>query len=839
MNPNAQPSEGRLLALLSAGFYALFTLLPDSHSLMVQWPWVLVWQLGLLCPVLWLLGSLWHQQRIQALAYGCDSWVGLSAIAIVVSTLWAEFPQQARWYGWAALCFIAALYALNTWLTSPQRRLQILVGQGYLSLAFIVLSLSLWTTQTLLPELARLAALNQSGVQLPFDFSVLELRNWAPIGHQNYVAGYLLLALPLLIGLCLLQRGWRRWLWIGGIGLGILDLYTTSSRGGWLGLVVLCLVSFAILLFRTQLPRRWLGVAGASICLTLVLLVWANNRLRTVLEAAIQGQGDTEFAYRTINAAVGWQMGSSHPWSGIGLGNVPLLYQKYRPLWAGQESELAYQLHSTPVQLWAEMGIGGILLLVGAIAFLLYRLRGWLALKPNRSDRVLVWSLCGGLLAYGVLSLTDYQLDNVSISGTLVIYVACLASAFRIDDRANFLTPLPYARPLFYAGLGILLGVIVWLVPIHRAWQLSSQGFEALAQDQVAIFRDRLVQAHQTVPWEPYYPYQLAWNFGNFALQSQNSQQRQLALEEGIRWFKAGLAASPYQEFGSSNLGWLLLENDAKAASGAFARSARLVPAKRGVMYGLGLSLLAQGKLDWAIEAMALESLRDPAFVTSPRWRLPQLRSLYPQVLDRAAAYYTDLLQQHSQPRAFNAYLHNCRGSLYWWQGKLSEARADLDKYGNPLSRLLLDLAEGKSLQPLLSQLPASPSKRLLEAWANPSQRPELLRQAWILAMKADLPPETEKALLASMDSSTDFEQWLKQNAPVWEYRRQRSGFGVLSRHVDGPLPTDLWTVVENLAVTTWLGDLFPSPVYYPDLDLALQPRRDTLTQVASTARRK
>ncbi|MGK7873229.1 MAG: O-antigen ligase family protein [Xenococcaceae cyanobacterium] len=826
----SQNSEGLLLALLTAGFYVLFTLLSDSHSLMVRWYEVILWQIGLICSVLWLLLLLWHQRRVQALGNGLDWLVGLVVIGLIISTVFAEFRNQALWYGWAALCFIAALYALNYYLNTPQRRYRLLVGQGYLNLAFILISLSLWTTQTLRPELARLEELEQYGVNLSFDFSVLELRNWAPLGHQNYVAGYLLLSLPLLVGLSILQAGWRRWLWLAGVGLGLLDLYTTSSRGGWLGLVVLCIFSLGVLLVRSSIPRLWLGLGGVGTLAILSLLILANNRLRTLIMAVLRGQGGRELAYRMINATIGWHMGSTHPWSGIGLGGVPLLYQKYRPIWAGRESELAYQLHSTPVQLWAEMGLWGIIPGLGAIALLIYLLWRWLRqTTTNHTDQILLWSIYGGLLAYGVISLTDYQLDNICISGTLVIYLACLASIFRTQkpDKKSEVRSLKSEKIIPLAGLGILLAVIIWLIPVHRAWQLSRQGFIALSQDDVDTFVERLSRAQQLVPWEPYYPYQLGWNLGNLALQTSDAQKRQQLFEDSIAWLQKGIAASPYWEFGHSNLAWLLLNPNPEAATQEFARSAQLVPAKRGVMYGLGLSLLAQNKVDLAIEAIALEGLRDPLFITSPIWVSPGLKSVYPPITERMAAKYTELLQQDAN----NSYLHRCRGGLYWWQGNLAAARADLEAYGTPLSQLMLELSEGKAIEPKLSQMPASAGKLALAAWLNPSPRQELLQQAWIMANKTVLPANIQQKLLSGMESSSSFEQWLKQKAPVLQYRRQRPGFGVVSRHLDGPAPIDFWTVVENVAMANWFEQLLPSPVYAPELDFALQPQRDNLLQ--------
>ncbi|MGB7417512.1 MAG: O-antigen ligase family protein, partial [Thermosynechococcaceae cyanobacterium] len=316
----SQPSTTSrdLFGPLAVGLYALLTLLPDSSSLMVAWPWVFIWQVGLFLPWLWLLKEGWQQSRFTKLGYGLDYGIVLAVVGLLGSTVLAQFPQQARWYSWAGLCALAALYALNTWCNSPTRRQKLLIAQGGLGLAFITVSLSLWFFQTYLPELSRLQGMKAAGLNLSFNFSVPELQNWAPIGHQNYVAGFLVLCLPLLVGLCLSASAKMRWVWGLGVFLGLVDLYTTSSRGGWLGMVFVA-VSAVILLKRLSPRLRWL--TGLGICLGLLGMLLANNRLRTLLVSAFDraSAGET-VAFRLITNAAGWDIGLAHPIFGAGLG---------------------------------------------------------------------------------------------------------------------------------------------------------------------------------------------------------------------------------------------------------------------------------------------------------------------------------------------------------------------------------------------------------------------------------------------------------------------------------------------------------------------------------------
>lgn len=845
IEPPESTSEGRLLALLTGGLYALFSLLPDSHSLMVAWPWVFVWQMAIAAPMLWWLWQVWQQERIVKLGSGWDWVLGIAIVGISISTLFAVFPNQARWYGWAALGAIAALYALNNWLRDSQRRYNLLVAQGILAFVFVLLSLSLWGAQTWLPELRRLAAIQaEYGINLAFDFSTLELRNWALPGHQNYVAGYLLLVLPLFVGLGILSKGWMRGVWFLATALGVIDFYTTSSRGGWLGLAAMVPIAIAILLSRSRLPRWGMLLAGGGAIAALVALALTNNRLASFVTRLVSGEDVGGISYRLITGTVGWRMGITHLISGVGLGGVPLLYQNYLPVWAGREAELTFQLHSTPPQLWAEMGIWGILAMGGAIALLLYHAWRWhfSDIECERSDRVFVSSICVGLIGYSVLSLTDYQLDNLCIAGTLVIYLACLASERRSRPQvsgADFivLKDTRKAKGVALFGIGLFVAASVWLAPIHLAWQRSQIAFSVLAdtetlEEAYPLFEDFLKRSQRLAPWEPYYPYQLGWFSGNLALELEDPQAQQQAIANGIEFLAQGNRLSPHREFGRTNLAWLYVtQQNFGAAAENFARSAELVPAKRSVFFGLGLTLVVQGQIELAVEAMVLEILRDPLFATSPIWRSPGLFSnIYPQVLQQVDRAYEELLQADATTETLEQYLHRARGGLAWWRGDRETARTELEISGSPLARLLLALEAGEVPETLGS----SPGELAIAAWFEPENRDNLLRQAWVKAQKIAPLEALIAPAIAGMEASPTFEAWLRENPPTRRYRRSRPGFEIVSRHADGLDPVDYQTIFENAAIVDLFPEILPSPKYFPPLDRALQPRREVLLEAIS-----
>jgi hypothetical protein len=488
-----------------------------------------------------------------------------------------------------------------------------------------------------------------------------------------------------------------------------------------------------------------------------------------------------------------------------------------------------YQLHSTPVQFLAELGGWGIILPVLLTGGIIWQARRCCQAALPVTVRLWTGGLSSALLSYGVVSLTDYQLDNVCISGIIVIYLACLLQLGQ--GAARSVGKPRYARWLFGGGISFVLVMLIWLLPILRAWQLSAIGFRALATEQVPQFIDYLTRAEALAPWEPYYPTQLGWNTGKLALQTSLPSRRQDYLKTAIASFERSLQASPYLEFTHNNLGWLQLGVDPKAASQAFYRGTQLVPAKRGLYYGLGLSLLAQQKIDLALQALTIECLRDPLFLTNPLWREPNFALLYPLLVQQVQTQLEELLVVNSDDADLERFLQQVQGGLAWWLGQFPKAKSILDEFGVAESRALLALSQNPDVPPnALTQFPRD-AQKVIQAWQQPDQRRQLITQAWLEATKKPLPEGLLQQILTSLQAVPDFYSWLRQSAPVLRYRRQRLGFGVSQRHIDGPNPEDFYLVTENLPMVTWFNEMLPSPIVFPALDYALQPLREVLWQ--------
>ncbi len=846
-------STGRLIVQLGFAAYILFTLLPDSSTQMVAFPWVLLWQVGLLCFAIAGLLNLWRREKpFYLLGSGLDWAIGAGLVTLCLSTMFSRFPNQGMWYSLTAFGYFIALYVTNNFLhrDSPQSIslppsageklsavLPILRFQGLLGFVVIMTSLFLWITQGWLPQLNNFAKLNQWGLNLSYDFSDLQSRNWAPMGHQNYVAGFLMLVLPIFASLAIAQKGLWRSLWLTAIGLGLIDLYTTSSRGGFLGLGAIVLYGIIVALLRSK-GHRWLVAFGGGGAIALVaFLISTNNRLRSLISGLISSlanptQGSGELLFRAIAADIGWRMGLDHWLFGVGAGSAIMLYQQYRPQWAGREAELLFQLHSTPVHLWAELGIGAVItfvcLLVALMALFikLHKSPTW---QAHPQEQAITYGLFGSLIGYGMLAITDYQLDVPAISGSLVIVFACLA--YLGQRHTGELISLGYQRQprLWLATIAsvYLVAAIAWLLPVNMAWQASSMGFiylssarhglgtskqEALPDAIAAVekFQDRLKSAHQFAPWEPYYPYQLGWNLADLAINYPNLPQSPTWQKEGLTWIKTAIATNPHNEAGYNAAAWLSVResspSSAQEAEAYFRRGLELVPQKRSLSFGLGLSLLRQGKTNEAVTAMTTEVINDPMFIASPIWQEAAFQSLYPQVVANL-----EILYRNNPNKSLNL------ATLRWWNGNPNAVK-ELQQTENPTAVLLAKaIANDAIALQSVKQNPQTPLEMVISAWLNPNLRDKLLERAYVFATSS-LPDERSaiivKAMSDRMAQAPNFDAWLRlplpANSPlVINYRRARLGFNVVSRHVDGVAPLDFFNVSDRAEISLFLKDLF------------------------------
>ncbi len=550
---------------------AVLTLVDRGATRMYATPWTAIFWFIQITPIVALLfralssrDRLWLPGRPWKIA------LMLFSIAVIASAASSPYRGVSVLAACMPLAGVAAFLLVHDWLAhdlaSHSRRLLLVAGLA--SAAISLTCIGQWFVY----DLNQIHSLHEFAARL-------QGRNAHPLGHSNYTAGLALLAFPWPALLALSKRGRARAGWAAIALLPLVMLFTSASRGGFIGIAAMGIAA----LWQARLSRRELLLAFIAIIAAGVALAYAHPRTRAlVFQTSFATAPNLSNVQRTAMAKGGLLMTRARPLLGWGPGSTPLAFPKFRAQLDGGVED-AYQLHSTPVQLLADLGIIGfgtaaILLLLAAMAAVGVRRSkvGELPL-PARSAAALA------LAGYGAFALTDYQLDVPVFTFSIAVLAALLAKPLKVPASPR------QRRVLTAAGL-LALGAIALL---GRPDPTPEMNVRAL-----------------TLAAKP----------------GQSAQ-----LDEAITLLRESLKKNPDQEIAHFNLGWLLVVRDPRAAEAHFNTAAHLVPDKGGVYFGLALARLNQGQPDQTggvVRALALECLNDPAFLISPWWRQPALATL-------------------------------------------------------------------------------------------------------------------------------------------------------------------------------------------------------------------
>ena len=195
-------------------------------------------------------------------------------------------------------------------------------------------------------------------------FGNIENRAVATLDNPNMLGEYLILVIPVAVAMIVGK----------GEGLGRLPaffsaaamsvcLVLTWSRGAWLGLIA----GLLVFLFMWHRRSVWLIVAGFA-SLPFLPAVLPASIVQRITSIGNMGDSSTSYRVNIWRAAV--QMIRDNFFTGIGIGEGA--WFRVYPLYAYQGVETAPHTHNLFMQIWLEMGLGGILVFL-VFLFLLFQ----------------------------------------------------------------------------------------------------------------------------------------------------------------------------------------------------------------------------------------------------------------------------------------------------------------------------------------------------------------------------------------------------------------------------------------------------------------------------------
>ncbi len=462
----------------------------------------------------------------------------------------------------------------------------------------------------------------------------------APLGHHNYMAGFLLLHLPLTAGAAVAARSHpARLFWYAATAAQALAIMLTGSLAGVLALAGLGFVALvAGLHFRkTVNPQSGIRNPKWQLVTILVLVVLAAavllrsrspvvESLRGRVAAIVAERRDPSLSLenRLRHLRAGLAMAAARPLVGWGLGATPFAASLHREQTPGLSppGEVLPQLHSLPANLLAETGV------LGLAAVLLLALAAL---------RVATGPAAIALGAYLIFSLSDYQLDLPAILFPLVI-VAGLAVATGLPARQlarqpaheparEKVEPTPLPR---WLALGAL-------------FLFTLTGAVLLGRSSVAHYLYQRGDAAQAAQWDA--------NCGFYAFRAGGLAEQQTGANNPARRFYLEAAAQmpniiPVAAQAGSSLTQAGRYSDALPW---LERAAALDYYFTLAHFHLGRARLRTGDRSGAIEAFSTALLVQPVTVLAEDWLDAPECDVYSESLERALDRLYELAAFHPE----------------------------------------------------------------------------------------------------------------------------------------------------------------------------------------------
>lgn len=745
-------------------------------------------------------------------------------VVLLVSMGWACLASDSVTDSLAALVPLLGLVgvAMLSAQASAKELERIVGGVAVWGLVLCMVSLWRWLMQDVALESFNVGRVNGLLGERVFRIDWTEIRNGHPFGHQNYLAGAILLLMPFWLSLSGSDRRWGRLTGCAGLGFGFLALWSTQTRAAPPALGAM----LGLLLVWTGVRRVWSRRRWLLWCMTggalIGALMAANPRNQQIAasgdSASIVWQADV----RRQMLDAGRLLLEGREWTGIGPGAVPAKYPLVRGrIDAGLEAN--YQLHNTPLQLVVELGWPALIMVLALLAATF--IRWWRTPAHEETSRVPTGVWAGiAVFGYAVYSFTDYQLDVAGIGCLLGLAVGLVWSGSRSAETPRSVAAWPGRLGVVGVGLLFVASLMATLWIGRARWSFHEANSARLRGDG-GSFVELATRAHRQDPANPFYPEKIAaWHIERLAAAT-NAAFVATETSAARQWLETSLAGSPDSEYARFNLGWLLLRSEPRRALLHFRRAAQLVPDRRGVYLGCALALAGLDRPEEAAQALALELVLDPGFLaTANAWHREPLASLKAPALRRATSLLTTLAQETNLAASNGQWLREKAAAMAWLAGGPAPPERDGRFLGDFWKTL--DAGDSSAAETMSAGAPWMLVRR---AWKESSED-EAKRLLIAAAYRSGRRIPSESTLAAWM-ARLRIGTWSEvvRSEPAVElrsgYRRERTGYNLIARHAEGARPADVPVYEENTFFEAFFrflagtGSDVASPVFLRELD--------------------
>ena len=252
-------------------------------------------------------------------------------------------------------------------------------------------------------------------------------------GHPNVLAGYVNLIIPVLFGMLLASAFlWERIVLCTFVVISTMTWFLTFSRSAWLALIMTMIPFF----FLAKKKRRGIFLSAIFfVILAVVLLSFSSNVKDDLVERLLSKNATLE--NRLLSYSIGLDMVRDNLMLGIGIGNYPLLIEKFT---ASMDLPSVYffrlnDLHNLYLQIFVTMGLMGLSSFVyWLICIFKYLINALKSLERSR-DYYLFVGLMGGVIVYLINNLGNVlTVHGIHLQWGIILGLAVVLTQFRESE---------------------------------------------------------------------------------------------------------------------------------------------------------------------------------------------------------------------------------------------------------------------------------------------------------------------------------------------------------------------------------------------------------------------
>jgi putative inorganic carbon (HCO3(-)) transporter len=338
--------------------------------------------------------------------------------------------------------------------------------------------------------------------KLPFEAN----RAFSTYGNPDLLGGFLVITLPIALGLALSEKDhrWRIAYWAGFL-LNVVCWIVAFTRGAWIGGAVgLIILGVAAWRMRTQLTRvDWSFAGGIAAISSLVVYrsLTAESAVMNVWKRLVSifefDQGSALTRFQIWDAA--WRATLDRPIFGFGPDTFRLIFPGYKPVEyvaAARHVSVADNVHNYPLQLTAAVGIPGMLLLYGlfvAVAVLSFRTAFVRPESESGNSRLILaafWAAAAGYITH--------LMFGISVTGTTFLLWVSMAALMSPGARTVEVKPPAWGQ---VASIAII--VVVALASIGNLVYLRAD-YYYLASRLGQSYEENVSHAETAIRLNPY-----------------------------------------------------------------------------------------------------------------------------------------------------------------------------------------------------------------------------------------------------------------------------------------------------------------------------------------------